>query len=870
MAATPVTATRTHLTIPTYTRYPARRLPQVFQDGWSNLYPETRDDILGGPKMDVDYDAIVLENEHLKLTLLPELGGKLWSAYDKNAGEDAIYVPDCIKPGLVQRCGGWIPGGMEFNFPIGHHVRSMRSLPCAILEAGPEKAVALVENRCPRSGMCLEVYVSLRRGEARFRVDYRVTNPSAMSWRWYVWNNVGVLAHDDWRMFAKAKYMSSGGHILPYPIDRNGRDISWFKNRLAAMDSFIVGNREDFFGYYDYRRDHGLVHVAPWREMPGKKCFTWGTTYRHLDAARIFNDRGDDYLEIQVSPVETQSDFEIMPSGGSRRFGGTWIPFRRIGGIEWANSDLVFHVHEGTGWLYAGVATTARVVIDGRSWDGSLTPGKPRRLPGAVSKGSRVEIHVNGELARAFTYPLKGRQEPNARERLERRYGQGRPRGRRRHGDEPRTAAEALESARRMVKLDSQRVAIRRYQKALALKPSLHAARLELAETLWRTGAFDAGAKELRKLLKTKLADQAKAMLARRAQAEEAFLQPVLAVPEGPARDLTLAERLAGYSNYDAAVKLYRKLLRTDPDNPRVHYGMAIYYAQVKHDRTRAVRHAKKAVALKPGDRDLLIELVPIIQANGEHSQVVKLLTDAPKDVQRLYICQKMLARTYFELGRYDDCWAIVSRVRLFNWEGENNHVDTYVDCATVLLEKALKRKSIKEARRLVEGITHLPPNLGVLRRSHCTAPDGYWDGIVRLAEGDADGALQIWRDALDEAQPHLSWIEKASDHSWMWWIDHESLYYYGMCALAVGDRQRAKHAVRLLKKLRKARSESRHWRDSSFLDGLIHELEGDFAAAEKAFRQHIKKASHTRVARSHLAAVRAGRRRGQGGSQSK
>lgn len=863
MSARPVTATRTYLTIPTYTRYPARRLPRLFRDGWGNFYPETQDDILGGPKRDVDYDAIVLENEHLRLTILPELGGKLWSAFDKNAGQEAVHVPDCIKPGLVQRSGGWIPGGMEFNFPIGHHIRSMRPLPCAILESGPERAAALIENRCPRSGMRLEVRVSLRRAEARFRVDYQVTNPTTLSGRWYVWNNVGMLAHDHWRMFSKGRYMASAGRILSYPIDRHGRDISWFKNRLGSMDSFVVGHREDFFGCYDYRREHGLVHVAPWREMPGKKCFTWGTTYRHFDAERIFNDRGDDYLEIQVSPVQTQGDFEIMPPGGSRSFGGTWIPFRRIGGIEWASQELIFHVRDGAAWLYAGVGLTARVVVDGRSWSGRLRPGVARKLRGTVGKGSRVEIHVNGRLERAFTYPLRGRQEPNALKRLKQRYGSGRRRRWWRRW-EPRTATEALEHARRMARWDSQRAAIQNYRKALKLKPALHQARLELADALWHTGAFDAGAAELRRLLKTKLAPQARRMLARRSQAEEAYFRPVLAVPEGPARELALAERMAGYGNYEAAAKLYQKLLRTDGGNARVHYGMALYYGEVKGNHGRALHHAERALALKPGDRDLLIELVPMIQAAGRHHRVINLLTAAPKRVRQLYLCQKMLAKAFFEVGRYDRCWRIVSRVRLYNWEGENGHVDNYVDCATVLLERALRQKDLKAARRLVEGIKRLPPNLGVVHRSHCTVAEGYWDGVVRRAEGDADGARHLWREALAQAASELGQREKGSGQSWLWWIHQEIPYYYGMCALAMDDGQRLRHAVRLLKKLRGARLEHHGSHGPGFLDGMVFELEGRFDRAATAFQRHIRHGRHTRMARIHLAAVRAGRRRGQ------
>ena len=80
-------------------------------------YPDKHDDILGGPKRDVDYDAIVLENEHLRLVILPALGGKLWQVYDKHAKADSIYTPDVIKPGLIGKPGAWIPGGMEFNFP---------------------------------------------------------------------------------------------------------------------------------------------------------------------------------------------------------------------------------------------------------------------------------------------------------------------------------------------------------------------------------------------------------------------------------------------------------------------------------------------------------------------------------------------------------------------------------------------------------------------------------------------------------------------------------------------------------------------------------------------------------------------------------
>ncbi|NQT92333.1 MAG: DUF5107 domain-containing protein, partial [Lentisphaerae bacterium] len=223
-----VTARRTPLSMPTYTREEARRLPNVFQE---YIYPETRDDLLGGPKQDVTYDSIVLENEHLRVTVVPEFGGKLFSMYDKNAGQETLYVPDVIKPGLIGRCGAWIPGGIEFNFPIGHHIRSMRPQPCSILESGPERACVLVERRCARTGMRMEARIALAAGEARCTIDYAVYNPTALSHRWGFWANVGVHADENWRFLGKAdSYLAS--HIVhPFPIDESGCDTSWYGNR---------------------------------------------------------------------------------------------------------------------------------------------------------------------------------------------------------------------------------------------------------------------------------------------------------------------------------------------------------------------------------------------------------------------------------------------------------------------------------------------------------------------------------------------------------------------------------------------------------------------------------------------------------------
>ncbi len=510
-------------------------LPRLFHDGYGAIYPDTHDDVLGGPVRQVRYETVVLENRHLRITIMPELGGKIWSVYDKHARRETLHVPDCVKPGLILLRGAWIAGGMEFNFPIGHHVDTMARLPVRITEAGGEQAAAVIERQCRRTGLRMEIRVGLRADEACFDLQFTVSNPTPVSKRWYQWTNVGVTASTDWRFFAKGNLYTSGSGLESYPVDSSGKDISWYKNRPVAGDNFMVGLREDYFGCYDFAKEHGLAHWAPWQEVPGKKYFTWGSTRRVYDSGGNLNDTGDDYLEIQTGPMQTQAYYAMLGPGESKSFGGTWMPYRQIGGIEWACRGLIFNVRNGTPWLYATTDVRAEVIINGRGHRVEMAAGETVRLRRRVNDGDKVEIVVNGRKERSFAYPLKGRMEPNA----------GRHYARQEHltvaawGNRvPKGASAALAVAREMVKQDFPARALAAYRRVLAMRPGMHEARVELAELLMRMGDFAGADKELVQLAGTRLAGQAEKLLGRREAAKEAFLAPVMVKPAGVARDL--------------------------------------------------------------------------------------------------------------------------------------------------------------------------------------------------------------------------------------------------------------------------------------------------------------------------------------------
>ncbi len=115
------------LVIPTYLVEPPEPNPiffggRAYQGAKGPVYPYPFLDRLTDKRVDKTYKAVYLENSCVKLCVLPEIGGRLFSAVDKSDGADFIYRQHVIKPALIGMLGAWISGGVEWNIP--HHHRA--------------------------------------------------------------------------------------------------------------------------------------------------------------------------------------------------------------------------------------------------------------------------------------------------------------------------------------------------------------------------------------------------------------------------------------------------------------------------------------------------------------------------------------------------------------------------------------------------------------------------------------------------------------------------------------------------------------------------------------------------------------------------
>ena len=118
------------LTLPTYETMPPDKLPLFYRSeevqlAERHIYPYPFYDVQSGDKKDIQYKALILENEYLRLCVLPELGGRFYSMLDKTTGYEAVYKNRVVKPALIGTLGAWISGGVEWNTPHHHRATSM-------------------------------------------------------------------------------------------------------------------------------------------------------------------------------------------------------------------------------------------------------------------------------------------------------------------------------------------------------------------------------------------------------------------------------------------------------------------------------------------------------------------------------------------------------------------------------------------------------------------------------------------------------------------------------------------------------------------------------------------------------------------------
>jgi tetratricopeptide (TPR) repeat protein len=329
----------------------------IFAAGRYN-YPYTLRTVLTGHAEKRELRALFLENEYLRCSVLPDIGGHLYSCTDRLSGTEMFYANSAIKKQLIGYRGAWAAFGVEFNFPVSHNWMSMSPVDFATRQNADGSASLFVSNTDRPYDMQWRVELVLRPGSTVLEQRVTLYNSSALRRRYYYWNNAGVRITDDSHIVYPMRFSASHGftYVDTWPVNLAGKDLSVVRNHTSGpVSQFVHGSREPFMGVWHPHNSTGIVHYAEYADLPGKKIWSFGVDADGLDWRRALSDDTSGYVEVQAGPFRNQETYAFLPPQETVRFSEYWMPVRALGGITRANLHGVVHLRREAGRLVASL-----------------------------------------------------------------------------------------------------------------------------------------------------------------------------------------------------------------------------------------------------------------------------------------------------------------------------------------------------------------------------------------------------------------------------------------------------------------------------------------------------------------------------------
>ncbi|KUJ38845.1 hypothetical protein ADL25_21585 [Streptomyces sp. NRRL F-5122] len=283
------------------------------QIGWEPLHsllPVRVRDGYGRARAPMDIDTVVIENDRLRATVLPGLGGRIASLFHKPTGRELLYRNPVFQPACFALNGAWFSGGIEWNIGATGHT----TLSCSPLHAARVTA--------PDGGEMLRLWEWERLRDLPFQVDLwlpegsdflyvgvRIRNPHERPAPTYWWSNIAVP--EECRVLAPAEEAYRFGyerrlHRVPVPT-YDGADRTYPMNGTHPADYFyeVPDGRRRWIAALD-EDGRGLVQTST-DVLRGRKLFVWGTgTGGRRWQAWLTQPGTGGYCEIQAGLARTQ------------------------------------------------------------------------------------------------------------------------------------------------------------------------------------------------------------------------------------------------------------------------------------------------------------------------------------------------------------------------------------------------------------------------------------------------------------------------------------------------------------------------------------------------------------------------------------
>ncbi|MEY4381931.1 MAG: hypothetical protein RJA92_1311 [Bacteroidota bacterium] len=361
------------------------------------IYPYYRFDGFTNKPVNKTWNVVELENDYIKILILPEIGGKIWTAIDKTTGKEFLYNNKVIKFRDIAMRGPWTSGGLEANYGIIGHTPNCATPVDYTLKKNINGSVSCfigVLDLLTRTNWQIEI--NLPKDKAYFTTNSIWNNNTSIGQPYYHWMNAGIKTKGNLEfIYPGTNYIGHGGEYASWPINQdNGKRINFYEeNNFGTYKSYhVIGKQTDFFGAYWHDDNYGMVRYAPYDNKAGKKIWIWGLSRQGMIWEKILTDADGQYAEIQSGRLFNQnaqnSSFtpfkhvEFTPHG-TDTWKEYWYPVNKTNGIVVAGEFAALNVKIENGflkWYCSPVAffnDTLEIHLDGKSIVKKLINAKP-------------------------------------------------------------------------------------------------------------------------------------------------------------------------------------------------------------------------------------------------------------------------------------------------------------------------------------------------------------------------------------------------------------------------------------------------------------------------------------------------------------
>jgi len=301
------------------------------KDGGYRILPYLKQDRYDRNRIRRTLKAVIMQNDHLVATVLPDYGGRLYSLIDKDEGRELLFRNPVIQPANLAIRDAWLSGGVEWNIgQVGHTFTTCSPMFCGLVQGYRDEQFFRIYEYERQKKLFWQVDFHMPDDSRELFVYVRIVNDNPFDSPMYWWSTTAVPED------AKTRVLTSGSRAMfsrpsdgvqtmgemPFFPDFGPKDYSYTLNMKVSNDFFVQTPSDEKTpweaaayenGEVTFEKSTSLLHY--------RKIFCWGDRpggWRWKEY--LSEEGGGSYIEIQAGIGRSQRHGLVMPAKSEWEF----------------------------------------------------------------------------------------------------------------------------------------------------------------------------------------------------------------------------------------------------------------------------------------------------------------------------------------------------------------------------------------------------------------------------------------------------------------------------------------------------------------------------------------------------------------------